>query len=60
MKKPSAKWRKTYGEHGNTVRVWREGDLVRVRWRERGIRKTKSWTFSTEAFEEAKAFAKAM
>jgi hypothetical protein len=33
----------TYGPKGRQVRVFTEGDLVRVQWRERSMVRTKSW-----------------
>lgn len=54
---PKNKTIKVYGERGEQVRVYVEGDLVRVRWRDHGIRKTRSWGVSPEAKAEAKAFA---
>lgn len=45
------------GHHGSRVRVFLEGDLVRVRWRVNGIRKHQSWPNSPENRATAKAFA---
>ncbi|MFO0269496.1 MAG: hypothetical protein ACK53T_05570 [Planctomycetota bacterium] len=37
-----------YGSTGRTVRVFLEGDLVRVQWREQGRRRTESWPDSRD------------
>ena len=47
-----------YGPKGAQVRVFTEGDLVRVQWRERGALKTKSWVRSRENIIEAKEWAR--
>lgn len=40
------------------IRVYQEGDLIRVRWRENGKRMTRSWPASAANKATAKAFAK--
>src|SRR5688572_10122034 len=53
--------RKTIGSYGPsraTVRVFTEGDLVRVQWREAGRVLTKSWGNTPANRTEAKAWAK--
>lgn len=46
------------GASRERIRVYQEGDLIRVRWRENGKRMTRSWPFSAENKATAKAFAK--
>lgn len=46
-----------YGSTGRTVRVFLEGDLVRVQWREQGRRRTESWPDSRDNRVRARAFA---
>lgn len=52
-----AKTIKTFGASRQRVRVYLEGDLVRVRWRQDGRRITKSWPDTTENRQTAKAYA---
>jgi integrase len=47
----------TLGGRGHRVRVYIEGDLVRVRWRINGARKHQSWANTPENRARAKAFA---
>jgi integrase len=46
------------GASRERIRVYQEGDLIRVRWREAGKRMTRSWPMSAENKATAKAFAK--
>lgn len=48
----------TYGPRGRSVRVFVEGDLVRVQWREAGLLKTKSWANTAGNRADAKAWAR--
>lgn len=48
----------SYGPSRATVRVFTEGDLVRVQWRESGRVLTKSWANTPAGRTEAKAWAK--
>jgi integrase len=48
----------TYGPRRATVRVFAEGDLMRVQWRENGRLLTKSWPNSSVGKVEAKAWAR--
>lgn len=48
----------TYGRHGRSVRVFREGHLVRVQWRRGGLVKTESFPASPDGIREARSFAK--
>lgn len=48
----------TEGASRQKIRVYTEGDLIRVRWRENGKRMTRSWPFSAANKATAKAFAK--
>lgn len=48
----------SYGPSRATVRVFTEGDLVRVQWRESGRVLTKSWANTPAGRVEAKAWAK--
>ena len=45
------------GRRGQRVRVYIQGDLVRVRWREHGRRRTESWPNTPENRITAKAYA---
>lgn len=49
---------KVFGPKRAHVRVFREGDLVRVQWREHGRLITKSWAATATGKAEALAFAK--
>lgn len=49
-----------YGASRQKVRVYEEGDLIRVRWRVNGRRMTKSYPKSAENKANAKAFAKGL
>lgn len=46
------------GSHGRTVRVFEEGPLVRVQWREAASRRTESWPATASGRKEARAYAK--
>lgn len=48
----------TYGPKRRTVRVFLEGDLCRVQWREHGRVMTKSWPDTTAGKQEARAWAR--
>lgn len=54
---PRLKTIQTLGAHGSRVRVFIQGDLVRVRWRVNGVRKHQSWANTPENRATAKAFA---
>lgn len=47
-----------YGPKRRTVRVFLEGDLCRVQWREHGRLMTKSWPDTTAGRQEARAWAR--
>lgn len=48
----------TYGPKRKPVRVFTEGDLCRVQWREHGRLMTKSWPDTTAGRTEARAWAR--
>lgn len=50
-----------YGHHGHSVRVFTDAahELVRVQWRSKGERKTKSWPNTRDGVRDAKAWARA-
>lgn len=49
---------KEFGASRQKIRVYTEGDLIRVRWRENGQRLTRSWPATRGNMAIAKAFAK--
>ena len=53
MRKPLG----TYGPHGSRVRVWVDGALVRVEYRDGGARRTRSWPNTAANRTAARAWA---
>ncbi|MEB3196136.1 MAG: site-specific integrase [Candidatus Sericytochromatia bacterium] len=48
-----------YGDHGHTVSLFVEGDRIVAVWRDKGLRRKKSWPNTKEARKEAVVWAKA-